>query len=261
MTWCPSTPVRSTITPPSSSIASGRAPSMLVGTSGMTVGRTSGRQNTAACAAVSCGSTAKGQPPTPNQALGRTGLGVGVGGSLTHYCVVIFLIGSVTTQKFPGEAGPIETCQILIPRDRPPVCGRWHCETPQSIRGAAVSSHQRTDFLNSIRKRPDVNPAHDLRALRRSAGVALISAATADCMKLLRISQPQRKAANRAVNFYLESRDLELGDPMPSKLNRTSLRWRVHNGHAGGREPAARCGVSLPTVKSQLGVEPRSRCR
>lgn len=221
---------------------------MLVGTSGITVGKTSGRQNTATCAAVSCGSTAKGQPPTPNEALGRTGLRVGVGGSLTHYCVVIFLIGSVTTQEFPGESGPIETCQILIPRDRPPVCGRWHCETPQRIRGAAVSSHQRTDFLNSIRKCPDVNPAHDLRALRQSAGVDLISGAIAGRMKLLRISQPQGKAASQAVNFYLESRDLERRDPIPLKRNRTSLRWRLHNGHAADRETAARYDVPLSIV-------------
>jgi hypothetical protein len=209
----------------------------------MTVGRTSGRQNTAACAAVSCGSTAKAQPPTPIETLGRTGLGVGVGGSLTHYCVVIFLIGSVTTQKFPGESGPIETCQILIPRDRPPVCGRWHCETPQSIRGAAVSSHQRTDFLNLIRKR-EVKASDDLRALRQRSGVRRVSLAIAGRMKLLRISQPQGKAANQSVNFYLESRDLERRDPIPLKLNRTSLRWRVHNGHAADRETAARYGVN-----------------
>ena len=44
----------------SSSIASGRAPSMLVVTSGMTVAENVRRQNIAACVAVSCGSTAKG---------------------------------------------------------------------------------------------------------------------------------------------------------------------------------------------------------
>jgi len=62
-----------------------------------------------------------------------------------------------------------------------------------------------------------VNPAHDLRALRQSAGVGLISAAIAGRMKLMRISQAQRKAANQAANFYLESRDLERRDPIPFK--------------------------------------------
>ena len=126
MTWRPSAPTRSTTTPPSSLTASGRAPSMLVGTSGITVGRTSGRQNTCACTAVSCGSIAKGKPPTPTKAIGRAGLRVGVGSCLARECVVIFLISYVAAQELPAETGPVESRQVLILCERPPVRCRWH---------------------------------------------------------------------------------------------------------------------------------------
>lgn len=167
MTWRPSAATCSTMAPPSWSMASGRAPPMLVGMSGMTVGSASGRQNTVVCAAVSCGSIAKAKPPTPNETLGRLGLRIGVGGSLTHYCVVIVLISSVTTKEFPGESGPIKTCQILIARDRPPVRCRWHCETPQTIRAAAVSSPSSTNFFE-IRlghARPPVDVPHEFTGI------------------------------------------------------------------------------------------------
>jgi hypothetical protein len=205
MIWRPSAPTRSTTTPPSSLTASARAPSMLVGTSGITVGRTSRRQNTCACAAVSCGSIAKGKPPTPTKALGRAGLRVGVGSCLVRECVVIFLISYIAAQELPGETRPVESRQVLILRDRPPVRCRWHHKNSEArpSRGRGLRPTETNLYRIGDNKLCCVRlvcaASHALWASQLKSRGGVISTASPSFVKVLRTSNCSENCNRREI--------------------------------------------------------------